>query len=84
MELYVETHVLSDDCKKRMQQFIDSQAQRFMACWFATIFFLKLLFIWIWWIYFFIYRKHITGGWRKDTETIFQPTQISIWIYGWR
>jgi hypothetical protein len=45
MELYVETHVLSDDCKKRMQQFIDSQAQCFMVCWFATIFFLKLLFI---------------------------------------
>jgi hypothetical protein len=39
MELYVETHVLSDDCKKRMRQFIDSQAQRFMVCWFATIFF---------------------------------------------
>jgi hypothetical protein len=35
-----------------VQQFVDSQAQHFMIYWFSTIFFLKLLFTWIWWIYF--------------------------------
>jgi hypothetical protein len=41
MELFMETHLLSDDRQKRMQQFVDSQAQYFVVCWFSTIFFLS-------------------------------------------
>ena len=51
-KLFVKMHGQSDDRKKGVQQFVDSQAQHFMIYWFSTIFFLKLLFTWIWWIYF--------------------------------
>jgi len=42
MDLLVEKHVQSDDCQNEMQQFVDSQAQHFVVCWFSTIFFIKL------------------------------------------
>jgi len=45
MELFVETHVWSDDYQKWVQQFIDSQAQQFVVCWFSTIFFLSYYFL---------------------------------------
>jgi len=45
MELFVETYVWSDDYQKWVQQFMDSQAQQFMVCWFSTIFFLSYYFL---------------------------------------
>ena len=39
MELFVETHMRSHDRQKKVQQFVDSQAQHFVVCWFSTIFF---------------------------------------------
>jgi hypothetical protein len=44
MELFIETHVQSDDRQKGMQLFLDSRAQHFVVCWFSVIFFVKLLF----------------------------------------
>jgi hypothetical protein len=41
VKLFVKMHVQSDDRKKGMQQFVDSQAQHFMIYWFSTIFFLS-------------------------------------------
>jgi hypothetical protein len=41
MELFVETHMRSDDCQKEMQQFIDSRDQHFLVRWFSIIFFLS-------------------------------------------
>jgi hypothetical protein len=41
MKLFVKTHVLIDDHKKRVQQVMDSQAQHFMVCLFLTIFLLS-------------------------------------------
>jgi len=32
MELFVETHVLSEDCQKGVQQFVDNHAQHFVIC----------------------------------------------------
>jgi hypothetical protein len=40
-KLFVKMHGRSDDRKKRVQQFVDSQAQHFMIYWFSTIFFLS-------------------------------------------
>jgi hypothetical protein len=41
MELFVETHVRSDDRQKGVQRLIDNRAQHFVVCWFSTIFFLS-------------------------------------------
>jgi hypothetical protein len=38
MDLLVEKHLQSDDCKKGVQQFVDSQAQHFVVFWLLTIF----------------------------------------------
>jgi hypothetical protein len=35
-------------------------------------------------ILFFIFRRHIADGWRRDMWTIIWPTQISDWICSWR
>jgi hypothetical protein len=32
MELFIETHVRSEDCQKGVQQFVDNRAQHFMVC----------------------------------------------------
>jgi hypothetical protein len=32
MELFVETHVRSQDCQKGVQQFVDNRAQHFVVC----------------------------------------------------
>ena len=39
IEIFVEMHVWSDDCQKRVQNFVDSRAQHFMVCWFSIIIF---------------------------------------------
>jgi uncharacterized membrane protein len=41
MELFVETHIQSDDRQKEVQQFVDSRAQHFVVCWFLIFFFLS-------------------------------------------
>jgi hypothetical protein len=41
MKLFVEMHIRSDDHQKGVQQFVDSQAQHFVVCWFSIIFFLS-------------------------------------------
>jgi len=41
VKLFVKMHVRSDDHKKGVQQFMDSQSQHFMIYWFSTIFFLS-------------------------------------------
>jgi hypothetical protein len=38
MELFIETHVRSDDRQKGMLEFMDNRAQHFVVCWFSTIF----------------------------------------------
>jgi hypothetical protein len=45
IELFVETHVWSDDRQKGMQQLIDSRNQHFVVCWFSIIFFLSYYFL---------------------------------------
>ena len=45
MELFVETHVWSDNCEKEIQQLVNSQAQHFVICWFSIIFFLSYFFL---------------------------------------
>jgi len=60
MELFVETHVRSEDRQKGVQQFVDNRAQHFVVCSFnhfisSVIIFLELNMI----ISFFIFRKHI-------------------------
>jgi hypothetical protein len=45
IELFVKTHVWSDDRQKRMQQFVNSRAQYFVVCWFSIIFFLSYYFL---------------------------------------
>jgi hypothetical protein len=45
MELFVETHMLSDDRQKGVQRLIDSKAQHFMVCWFSTFFFEVIIFL---------------------------------------
>jgi len=45
MELFVETHVRSDDRKKRVQQFTNNRAQHFVVCWFSIIFLLSYNFL---------------------------------------
>ena len=66
--------------------FLDvSQAQMsFLLKRIRGLFFLKLLFPWIWWIYCFLFKIHITAGWRRDTMMILRPIQILIQICGWR
>jgi hypothetical protein len=32
MELFVETHVQSQDCQKEAQQFVDNRAQHLVVC----------------------------------------------------
>jgi hypothetical protein len=46
MELFIETHVRSEDRQKRVQQFIDNCAEHFVVCSF-NILFHRLLFSWI-------------------------------------
>jgi hypothetical protein len=70
IELFMEMHVCSDDRQKRMQQFVDSQAQRFVVCWFSTIFFLSYYLLEFDEFIFFISRRHITIGRMRDTGTI--------------
>jgi len=52
----------------------------------STILFCKLLCLlnWIWWLLFFIFRRPIIIGWRRDTGMIFWPIRNSIRICGWR
>jgi len=53
----------------------------------STILFCKLLCLlnWIWWLlFYFIFRRPIIIGWRRDMGTIFWPIRNSIQIYGWR
>jgi hypothetical protein len=51
----------------------------------SIIFFRKLLFSWIdLMILVFIFRRHITAGWWRDTRMFLSPTQISFRICGWR
>jgi hypothetical protein len=73
MELSIETHVRSDDHQKWMQQFMNSRGQHFVVCYFLTFFFLKLLFPWIWWIYFFsfqdTYNSRLKERYRDDLLT---------------
>jgi len=85
MELFVETHVRSQDRQKGAQQFVVNRAQYFMVCC-STILFCKLLCVlnWIWWLLFFIFRRPIIIGWTRDTGTIFWPIWNSIRICGWR
>ena len=64
-----------------MQQLVDSLTHHFEVCWFSTICFLKLLFFWIYWLFF---RIHIILSWRRDKGMTFQPIWISIWICDWR
>jgi len=45
MELFVKTHVWSQDCKKKVQQFVDNRARHFVVC--SIILFRNLLFSWI-------------------------------------
>jgi len=84
MELFVETHMRSEDRQKGVQQFVDNRAQHFMVS--STILFRKLLFFF--WIeyddFFFISRRPIIAGWGRDMGTILRPIRISIRIYGWR
>ena len=47
---------------------------------FVSYYFLELNLM----ILVFISRRHITASWGRDMGTIFRPTQISIWICGWR
>jgi hypothetical protein len=60
MKLFLKTHVQSDDRQKKMQQFVDSQAQLFVTCWFSIIVFfsisLNLMNL------FFLFNTHITVG----------------------
>jgi hypothetical protein len=44
-----------------MQQFVDSQAQRFMVCWFSTIFFLSYYLI-EFDKFIFLFLEDITAG----------------------
>jgi hypothetical protein len=41
MELFVETHMRSDDRKKGVQRLVDNRAQHFVVRWFSTFFFLS-------------------------------------------
>ena len=76
MELFVETHVRSQDHQKRAQQFVDNCAQHFMV--------LLCLLNWKWWLLFFIFKRPIIIGWGRDTGMILWPIRNSIWICGWR
>jgi hypothetical protein len=41
----METHMRSDDCQKKMRQFVDNQTQHFVVRWFSTIFLLSYYFL---------------------------------------
>jgi hypothetical protein len=81
IELFVETHVRSDDCQKEMRQFIDSQAQHFLVLWFSTIFF-NLLFTRIWLFYFYFHETY--NSWLKkrheDDPSIHPDFDLDLWL----
>jgi hypothetical protein len=84
MELFVETHVQSEDHQKGCNS---SSTTALSTSWYvhSTILFHMLLFSWIEYDDFFlIFRRHIIISWGRDTRTILRPTRISIWICGWR
>jgi hypothetical protein len=90
MELFVETHVRSQD---RQRGCNSSWTTVLNTSWYVRSFilFCKLLFSWIAsWIAFDdfftngIFKRPIIIGWGRDMGTIRQPIQISIQICGWR
>jgi hypothetical protein len=86
IELFVETHVWSDDHQKRVQQFVNSRAQYFVVCW-LSIFFLSYYFLEFNEFIFYFHdtynsrwkeRYNIIAAGRRDTWTILRPIRISI------
>ena len=63
--------------KKKMQQLMDNQVQKFMVCWISTISFLKLLFLWICLLFS---KKHITPSWGSNMGMILRLIWNSIEI----
>jgi hypothetical protein len=52
MELFVKTHVRSQDRQKGMQQYVDNRAQHFVVCSINQIILLVIIFLnWIWWFF---------------------------------
>jgi len=63
MELFVETHVWSEDRQKGVQQFVDNRAQHFVVCLFNHFILLVIIFIELnMMITFFIFRRPIITG----------------------
>ena len=60
----------SDDRQKGMQQFMDSRAQHF---------FLKLLFTWIWWIYYNSRLDIVVGRYEDDPST-HPDIDLDLWL----
>jgi len=83
MELFMETHVRSQDCQKGCNSLLITVLNiLWYVC--STILFCKLLCLlnWIWWLLFF--RRPIIIGWGRYTRMIFWPIRNSIRICGWR
>ena len=67
MELFVETHVRSEDRQKRVQQFVDNRAQHFVVCSFNHFILEVIIFIELnMMISFFIFRRPIIADWGRD------------------
>ena len=84
IELFVETHMRSEDAKGRCNSSLTTVLN---TSWYvrSTIYFVSYYFLELnMMISFLIFRRHIIAGWGRDTGTILRPTQISIWICGWR
>ena len=82
MKLFVEMHVQSDDRQKKMQQFVDSQAQYFVVCWCLIIFYLS---------YYvldeFIFSLHDTYNSRlkeryEDEPSTHLDIDLDLWLEG--
>jgi len=81
MELFVETHMRNDYHQKGVQWLVDSWTTKFMVSWISIIFLLIFLKLACWLLFF---RKYKSLNFRRDTRTILQSIQNSIWICGWR
>ena len=44
MKLFIETHMRNENCRKKVQQLMDRQAQKLVVSWISTIFFLSYYF----------------------------------------
>jgi hypothetical protein len=63
MELFVETHMRSEDRQKGVQQFVDNHAQHFVICSFNHFYFVSYYFLELnMMIFFLIFRRPIIAG----------------------